>query len=124
MVTSEELEPYLLRERKIFKKYPQAKSDMTEAKGALIDNPTLGDVYPGLAIEAVRKIRVGIKALKMPPRSALRFYYFYAVEKKKIVYIHLLKKGKPQQENKVIKEVKKALKEIIKELKSKTEDVT
>lgn len=89
----------------LFKKYIQA----------LKDNPEQGDIYPGFGEVNVRKIRIGLPEYSISSRKGLRLIFFYSWEKRVIIPLHIYKKGK-YEENTVLRKIKKALKDILKEL--------
>lgn len=104
-----------VRAKSIIKKYRKSESTIEKYIQALKDNPEQGDIYPGFGEVNVRKIRIGLPEYSISSRKGLRLIFFYSWEKRVIIPLHIYKKGK-YEENTVLREIKKALKDILKEL--------
>lgn len=104
---------------KALKKHPKSKNGITR----FIDNeltvvPINGDRYPGFGEGLdVRKVRIALVEYRINRRNGLRLLYLYLVEKQTIVPLFIYIKSNFRSEHKIQADTKKALKEILVELK-------
>lgn len=105
--------------KKILKPYPRSKQTIQKfIDDKLVLNPTQGDKYPGFGSEIiVRKVRIGLSEYKIGKSNGLRLLYLLLVERQLIIPLTIYKKMGFKGEGEVKADVRKALKNVLMELR-------
>lgn len=96
--------------------YPLSDPSVRDVIDDLPKNPRQGNRIPKFGQNEVWKFRIALKEYQTGKSGGLRCIYLTLPDQKKIVPIHIYKKGL-KQEKKIISDVKGALKKILNELK-------
>ena len=102
---------------KTLKKYKKSQNRIQEEINST--DSTDGDVIPGLRLGdelRLRKVRIRLPEYKTGKSRSLRFIFLFIQPKDTIVPVTIYKKGTYANEQKAIKEIKKSLKEALKEI--------
>ncbi len=102
---------------KTLKKYKKSQNRIQEEINST--DSTDGDVIPGLRLGdelRLRKVRIRLPEYKTGKSGSLRFIFLFIQPKDTIVPVTIYKKGTYANEQKAIEEIKKSLKEVLKEI--------
>lgn len=105
---------FLASQKKALKKHAESKEHVQEVIDSLEDNPYIGELWPGFGGHSVRKMRIGLPESDISPRDGLRLAYYYS-EAKDVVFPLVLKRKGAYKERDFLREVKKMLKDVLKE---------
>lgn len=102
---------------KALKKYPASTDTTRNSIDALAENPSQGDIYPGIVPES-RKLRLPLKAYNIGKSDGLRC--IITVLPEEVIPVFVYKKS-TLKEHEVVALVKQHLREILLERASSTE---
>ena len=100
-------------------RFPLSARDIRAVIDTLPSHPDAGDVYPGLkTLIPARKLRIALKAYKIGRSGGLRLIYATHEEKRRVLPLHLYKKGGHGGEKEVRAQIQKRLKLALAELEA------
>jgi len=109
------LPPFEKHLSNVLKKFPKAEKQICDDIRSLTRNQE-GFLFPGFGDHQVRKLRIPVKAYKISKQKGLRL--IYAVKGNRVIPLYIYHKANYKCEDKVIAEIKAALKEFINEKSS------
>lgn len=94
----------------VLKKFPKAEKQICDDIRSLTRS-LKGFLFPGFGDHQVRKLRIPVKAYNISKQKGLRL--IYAVKGNRVIPLYIYHKANYKREDKVIAEIKAALKELI-----------